>query len=189
MTGVSNKKGFTLVEMLITAVVFSIIFGAAVATFASAAKIQKYNLSQQQLLDQGSYAMEYMARALRMAQKDDNSTLNGACAGLGQNYKISNSGKRIDFVNYNGVCQHFLWDSNSGSSQIRVGGSVFNSDTPLTSDKYAINNLSFIVNGDSLGDTLQPRVTIFMNMQDNRLPQDKPKIKLQTTVSQRNLDE
>ena len=153
MIGDNKQKGFTFVEMLITAVVFSIIFGTAMTVLASAAKIQKYNLSQQQLLDQSSYAIEYIARALRMARQGGSA----ACTG-GTNYNITTDSKRIDFVNYKGVCQHFLWDSTSG--QIKVGGGDFSSDTPLTSSRYTINNLTFTKNGDSLGAVSYTHLTL-----------------------------
>jgi Tfp pilus assembly protein FimT len=182
MTGKYNEKGFTFVELLITGFIFSIIFGVATATFVGAVRIQKYNVSHQQILDQSSYAIEYIARALRMAKNGGSA----ACTN-GANYKISNGGKRIDFLNYNDKCQHFLWDTNL--NQIEVGGGDFSSDTTLTSSRYTVNDLSFTVNGDSAGDNLQPRVTIFFELKDNRLIQDAPVMDIQTTVSQRNFDE
>lgn len=172
--------GFTMVELLIAGVVFSVIFGVTTIVFVSTIRIQKYNMAQQQILDQASYAIEYMARALRMAQ-------HGGSIGCtnGANYLIS--GARIDFVNYKGQCQHFLLDT--VSNQIKVGGGDFTSDTPLNSTRYTVNNLTFSKTGDSGGDSLQPRVTIFAELEDSRLMKDNPRINIQTTVSQRNLDE
>jgi len=192
MIGDKKQKGFTLVEMLITAVVFSIIFGAATSVFVSAFKIQKYNVSQQQLLDQSSYAIEYMARALRMAKSGGSV----ACTN-GANYKISNGEAQINFVDYRGDCQGFFWESSSNQlkvSQIKVyddDGSVAKiiNNVPLTSSRYQINNLKFSIQGDAMGDNLQPRVIFFMDIQDKLLSPNKPRIKMETAVSQRNLDE
>ena len=64
-------RAFTLIEMLIAVVIFSIIIGAATGVFVSAIQLQKYNLAYQQLLDQTSYAMEYMSRAIRMAKRNE----------------------------------------------------------------------------------------------------------------------
>jgi len=169
-----------MVELLITGFVFSVIFGVATATFVNALRVQKYNVAHQQILDQTSYAIEYMARALRMAQHGGSVSCTS-----GANYMIS--GARIDFVNYKGDCQHFLWDT--GSNQIKVGGGSFASDTALTSTRYTVNNLTFSKAGDGGGDSLQPRVTIFMELEDNKLMNNRPKIDIQTAVSQRNLDE
>jgi len=78
---IKMNKGFTLVEMLITALVFSIIVGVATGLFISAIRLQRYNLTYQRLLDQTSYVMEYTARAIRMAKKDI-----GGCVPDGTNY-------------------------------------------------------------------------------------------------------
>lgn len=85
-------------------------------------------------------------------------------------------------MDYNGTCKEF-WDTNT--SQIQAGG-IAGSSGPLTSDDYEIVDLEFAVSGDG-ADSSQPKVTILMEIQDKNLP-DKPRIKIQTTVSQRNLD-
>lgn len=182
-----NKKksnsGVTLVEMLITGVVFSIIFGVAIGTFTSVVRIQKYNLSQQQLLDQSSYAIEYIARALRMAKKDETNL----CGNGAVSYAVKDGGTRIEFLNYKDQCQEFFLDTSWGYYMIRVERPDFSFNPELNSYKYIVNDLTFVVSGDNPGDNLQPRVTIFIDIQDRELP-DGPRLKLQTTVSQRNID-
>jgi len=177
-----GRQGFTLVELLIASVVFSVVFGSAISALVWSVRWQKYNMSHQQLISQSSYAVEYMARAVRMAQKDD-----GTCTGVnGKNYLVSNANKKIGFRRYDGSCQSFYWDN--ASNQLMDYIDTNPSALPLTSDDYKITNLQFIVLGDNLlGDNKQPKVTILMEIQDKNLP-DKPKIKIQTTVSQRNLD-
>lgn len=181
MIGIDKKnKGFTIVELLVTSVIFALVFGSAIGIFVQAIRLQKYNLSHQELLNQTSYAVEYISRALRMAQRDD-----GTCGFAGQNYNITDSGARISFRNKNGVCQSFYWHRTN--SQLYVSGGGFSSDLPLTSDSYELVDLRFIKYGDSSGDNLQPRATFFMKIRDKNL-KDKPQVIIQTTVSQRNLD-
>lgn len=170
MTG---SKGFTLVEMLIVVLIFSIVIGAAVGVFVSAIKIQKYNLTYQQLLNQVSYAMEYMSRAVRMAAKDD-----GTCGFSGENYKVSDGNRKIEFRNYKGECQEFYWDTDTNQLV---------SSSALTSDDFEITSLNFIVVGASDSDNIQPRVTISMQVQGKGSGY-QPKVNIQTTISQRNLD-
>lgn len=177
---IKSKNGFTIVELLVTSVIFALIFGSAIGIFVQAIRLQKYNLSHQELLNQTGYAMEYIARALRMAQTDD-----GTCGFNGQNYNITDSGARIFFKNKNGICQSFYWHRNNG--QIYVSGGGFSSDLPLTSDSYELVDLRFVKYGDINLDFLQPRVTFFMKIRDRSL-KDKPQVIIQTTVSQRNLD-
>lgn len=177
--GIQNNmksKGFTLIEMMVTVLIFSIVVGAVIGVFVSALQIQRYNLTYQQLLDQTSYAMEYMGRAIRMAVKDDGV----GCISSGLNYQGDTS--RIKFVNYKGECQEFLLENNQLKVRFDSGGKI-----PLTSDDFNVTSLSFGISGESDADNLQPRVTIFMGIQgtDSKV---QPKIAIQTAISQRNLD-
>ena len=86
----NKNKAFTLIEMLVAALIFSIVIGAATGVFVSAIKLQRYNLAHQQLLSQVSYAVEYMDRAIRMAIKDD-----GFCGFASQSYKVSDGNQKI----------------------------------------------------------------------------------------------
>lgn len=183
---VKMNRGFTLVEMMVTVLIFSIVVGAVIGIFVSTIRVQRYNLVYQQLLDQTSYAMEYMSRAIRMAVKDDGV----GCISSGLNYYQS-APSRIKFVNYDGKCQEFSreWNSTKEVYQLKVefdsGGKI-----PLTSDDFDVTSLNFEVTGapgSEHGDNVQPRVTIFMEIQ-GKGSKLQPKITMQTTISQRNLD-
>ena len=180
MTGSNKQKGFSMVELLITGVVFSIIFGVATITFVNTIRVQKYNMAHQQLMDQASYAIEYMDRAIRMAIKDD-----GFCGFAGQNYKVSDENRKIEFKNYKGECQEFFWDTND--NQLKVYKADFGASLPLTSDDFEITSFNFQVSGDNTGDRFQPRITLSMDIRGKGSDQ-QPRIKIQTTISQRNLD-
>jgi len=167
------NKGFTLIEMLVSVLIFSIVFGTAMGVFTSVIKLQKYNLAHQQLLNQTSYAMEYMDRAIRMAKKDDIGCIDGS------NYdETSNS---IEFATYHGQCWEFYLEAEQ--LKINKDGTIYN----LTSADFKASNFNVTVTGDSLGDDLQPKVTIFMEI-EGKGSGTQPKVKIQTTISQRNLD-
>lgn len=186
-----NNKGFSLIELLVVVVIFTIIMGSVIGVFVSAVKIQKYNLSHQQLLNQVSYAMEYMERAIRMAVKDD-----GTCGFANQNYRVTSpagSNTKIEFRRYmrmqggNPVyeCQEFYLDTNLLTSK---NDDIYSTPLPMISDEYKVTFLKFNVIGeDDPPDTDQPRITIVMEIEGEILGPD-PKMRLQTTVSQRNLD-
>jgi prepilin-type N-terminal cleavage/methylation domain-containing protein len=177
-----NNKGFSLIEMLVVVLIFTIVMGIAVGVFTTALKLQKYNLAYQQLLSQVSYAMEYMDRSIRMAVKE-----NGAfgCIGAGQNYQ--NPGgviSSINFVDYKGQCQQFYL--NGSQVRSRNTGISGNAILDLTSTDFTVTMLRFVISGDAAGS--QPRVTIIMEIEAKTTVLPKPKIKIQTTVSQRNLN-
>jgi len=171
-------KGFTLIEMLVTALIFSIVVGAATGVFVSAIKLQKYNLSHQQLLSQVSYAMEYMERAIRMAVKDD-----GFCGFAGQNYNETSDS--IKFATYHGQCWRFFLQD----EQLKVYKKVDAVETvyDLTSDDFKVSNFNVEVSGDISEDTEQPKVTIFIEIEGDGSGH-QPRIEIQTTISQRNFD-
>jgi len=190
MNGGNNNKfksqGFTLVEMLVTVTVFSLIVGTSTGIFVSAIKIQRYNLATQELLNQTSYALEYMDRFLRMARKD----MTGTClttAGAGANYENPSGNATIQFLNYNGVCQKFYLGGSKLMVDLDVSDS-FAGEFDLTSGKFNVTSLKFQIAGEQQTDIYQPRVTIFMTIESNSPIQPKPKLTVQTTISQRALD-
>lgn len=180
-----KNNGFTLIEMIVTVFIFSVIVGAAIGVFVSTIRFQRYNLTYQQLLSQTSYAMEYMSRAIRMAKKDTD----GSCIEAGKNYQVSVAQTSLRFENYktSPECQEFSLELYQLMVEFNSGGKI-----PLISDNFDVTSLKFEVSGDQVSfgqpaDTQQPRVTIFMEIQAKGTgPQ--PKIKIQTTISQRNLD-
>jgi len=179
---VKKNKGFSLIEMLVVVLIFTIVMGIAMGVFTSALKLQRYNLAYQQLLSQVSYAMEYMDRSIRMAVKENGSF---GCIGAGQNYQ--NPGgvlSSIKFVNYKGQCQQFYLSANQLMS---LNTAIFATELPLISSDFKVTTLIFRPMGESGSDFVQPRVTIVMEIEANTIP-PKPKIRIQTTISQRNLD-
>jgi len=187
MNGGNNNKfksqGFTLVEMLVTVTVFSLIVGTSTGIFVSAIKIQRYNLATQELLNQTSYALEYMDRFLRMARKD----MTGTCLTIvGANYENPSSSS-IQFLNYNGVCQKFYLGGSKLMVDLDVSDS-FAGEFDLTSGKFNVTSLKFQIAGEQQTDIYQPRVTIFMTIEAVSSSQPKPKLTVQTTISQRALD-
>ena len=181
----SNNKpmknaGFTLIEMIVTMFVFSIIIAAATGLFISAIRGQSRTLATQRILDQTSYALEYMGRALRMADKEKNPPT--CLPSYGLNYATTTSGKGgLKFINDDGDCQEFFLDNDYRLKESKIG--VIN---PLTSPDLRVENFNINLIGQSQDNNLQPRVTIFLEIR--RKAAEHPKLKIQTTISQRRLD-
>jgi len=192
-----NKKdrlvmGFTLIELLVATSVFALILFTATSLFISIFQQQKRTLSQQELLNQTSYAVEYMSRALRMAKKDTT----GGCLDIdyiGYNYRSFYEGKGIRFINHSNddVCQEFFWDGTDQKlkeSKWDSSGTPLISEIPLLSDNLQVNYFKIKLSGESGSDDFQPRVTISMEVQVKGAG-DQPKKQIQITISQRNLDD
>lgn len=169
------KKGLTLVEMLVAIGIFSSIVGTITGLFLSSLSSQKRILATQELLDQTSYVLEYMSRALRMAKKD----LNGTCIQSKTNYATTSNG--IEFLNYTGKeCQKFYLENNQ-LKEFKAGQTL-----PLTSQFIKVKSFKILLSGENQEDNLQPKITIFLDVEGRG--KNPPKIQIQTTISQRDLD-
>ena len=91
----NREQGFTIPELLVAVLVFSLVIGAATNLLLSGIAGQRSSLAMQELLDQSSFVAEYMTRALRQAQKD----LGPTClAARGLNYGLTQEGDGIMFI-------------------------------------------------------------------------------------------
>ena len=187
-----SLKGFTLIEILMALTVFLLIIGTISGLFISMVKSQRKILEYQEFLDQTSYIMEYMTRSLRMAGKefeDGTSGLN-CLDNRGDNYDIISNG--IRFINQletgptsDYICQEIFLEGTQIMQKKRTISPVDTIELPLTSPKLIVQDLKFVASGETQYDEIQPRVTILLDVQFGN---DGPKNRIQTTISQRNLD-
>ena len=170
-----NNKGFTLIELIVVMAVFLFVIGGAIGIFISIIEYQKRLLSEQQLINQISYAEEYMSKALRVAKKEDQNE-NCLVDALGNDhpgyiylltrYDSSNDPsdptagafRGIKFINQsdidpntgNPTCEEFFLGNENGDSTAplvlqEVKGN--NSPTDLTPSNLKITSLKFSING------------------------------------------
>lgn len=176
VAGIKQKSGgFTIIEMLVAVAIFALVASASSEIFVLSIRNQRKYLASQEILDQASYIQEYASKALRMARKD----VEGVCIGPRFNYQKTHAGQGIRFKNYQGVCQEFYLEN--GQLKEDKGGVI----SALTSANLRVANFN-IGPEDSWDqdDQDQPKVTFFLEIQGK----EDAKIKIQTTVSQRNPD-
>ena len=176
------KNGFTLIEVLAVMGIFSIVLGAVIGVFFSGLRAQRRALLVTGILDNISYNLEYMSRALRMAKKDDlpiGGITKDCSGGPGDkvNYIITRGGRGIKFRNYKNECQEFFLDGEK-IKEVREG-----QVNVLTPDSFRITSFALGQSGWGQNDDLQPRATLSLEVRF----QDET-IKFQTTISQRDLD-
>jgi len=176
------SKGFTIVELLVAVLIFSLVGGATLNLLVSGISSQRNALARQTLIDETSFLAEYVSRALRQARKELSSPL--ACLSTrGLNYE-SISPERIKFIARDGQCREIFFESIAGFGTIkeRIG-----TGTPaeLVSDDLDVEELSFALQGANQTDNFQPRATVSFHM---KVRGEKPEIFFQTTISQRSFD-
>jgi len=200
MTGIKIKnKGFTLVELVVAMAVFLFIIGAAITVFLSIIQHQKTVLQEQKVLNQLSYAIEHMSKALRMAKKAE--TEDSACITTDPPLCAETFGCAYMFTKYDMVLGYpkgvkFINQSDSNACtefylegkvlyEVKDGGLA----VALTSEDLNINSIRFSAKGGQYGAPgynypIQPEVTFRLNVQISEGEQERV---FQTTVSQRNL--
>ena len=194
-----TKRGYTLIEVMVAVGIFTIVIAAPTGFFVSSLKGQQKALASQEVLDETSYALEYISRSLRMAKKElncESKLTPNTCvclknAGYGANYELIHEDKKkgIKFTNYRNQCQEFFLDINDNRlKEVKDGGEAI----PLTSDDLEIVSFKIGPQQDSWGqnDNKQPKITLFLEVKgiESARPELQPKIQIQTTISQRNLN-
>lgn len=173
------KRGFTIVEMMVSMTVFMVAIAISSNFFVAAIRTQSKALADQQVISQTSYALDYMSRSLRMARKD----IDGDCITTPKvNYEKTPTGVR--FEDHKGDCREFFLEN--GQIKQYLDGEVL----PLTSNNLSVEEFNINLEGETQGssdnlDHFQPRVTLFLSVKE--ITQKEVK-EFQTTISQRNLD-
>jgi len=192
------NKGLTLVELLVSISIFSMLVVGLINIFVVAMDAQASVLQNQEILNQASYAIEYMDRSLRMALLDED----GGCTGTANtNYGTSGGVLFLAFDTtvplpdaYNGYrCKKFYLENNilkEMKSSTDSAAQFPASGTELTSSKLKMTSLFLSVTGDPGDFTNQPLVTLTMYIESNsaRRLNPIPSMILQTSISQRNLN-
>jgi prepilin-type N-terminal cleavage/methylation domain-containing protein len=195
MTGANYKnkknKGFTLIELMVSVLIFSILSGAIIGIFISSINTQKKILNDQKIISELSYVMEYISRALRMARKDDT----GTCLDANESYRLTESQGIyvIRFLNYDYKCQEFGLNGTTGRIYEKMSSDENSSNLPLnelyvTSLNMYVDRLYFNNIGSDWGasPTIHPKVMINLRFKKSQDSSEDSSFILQTVVSQRN---
>jgi len=170
---VINKKGFTLIELIVAMFIFSILAMIAGGSFVSALTLQRRALNIKKVEENGRFILELMARELRVANPIN--TANTNCPSAPVN--------NISFQHpVNGAIQYSL----SGSQlQRRVNGV----NTTISNPDIEVTRLIFCITGNTVSDHWQPKVNIILSLRSGGLAGQAAAIDLQTTISQRVLSD
>lgn len=168
----NTEKGFSLIELSVAIGIFAVVVTITSSTFITSLKGQQKAITAQNVADNARYAMEIMAKEIRMGKE------------------FSGSLESIRFIsnmpNRGGKTVEFSYDS--ANKQIFFDDDVddFVSGAPITASNSAITMLQFTISGTGLGS--QPRITIVLGVASSgAAPDVATSMTLQTTVSPRSL--
>ena len=164
----NSQKGFTLVELVTATFVFSIIIIVVATNFIDILRLQRRGFGAQKIQEEALFAIESMAREIRVSQIQSPNDLNCALTSLIIDHPI------------NGPT---VYGVSGGIINKTVGGNTF----PVTSSKINFFRLNFCVKGSGIDDE-QPRITIVASIRTASDIEDL-QFDIQTTVSSRDLRE
>lgn len=165
---IGDQRGFSVVEILITTFVFSIMSLIVTNNFVDILGLQKRGLAAQVIQEESLFAMEAMAREIRVSQIKSSNDPNCNLTSLTIDHPI------------NGL---ITYAANSGVINKTVGGNTF----PVTSSKINFSRLNFCIVGSGTDDK-QPRVTVIASVKTTA-GQDNLQFDIQTTISSRDVRE
>lgn len=178
-----ENKGFTLIEMLVSLMIFAILITAAMSTFVKGFAYQKRIVEMQAVQREGSYLMETISREIRMATNMDSS-------------QQGNSDSSVSFNNPDGHSITYCLANSNGNCT--ASGSYFAVDDTTTgvssiinSSDISVSRLNFYVSGGTdtfwgrgaQATSVQPLITVVMELQSNKDP--TVKLNLQSSIAMR----
>lgn len=186
-SSINKNKAFTLVETLVSITLFGMVSLILINVFMTSIKTQSRILFSQELIEQSSYALEYMGTKIRMATADQL----GTCVGA-SNVSYVTGDNSITFlahdpVNDEYLCRKFFLENQSIKEVVSIDktSANFGSSSIITSPSFVVDKLNFVATQPS---STQPRVTIMIEA--SKIEQGEvvtSKITVQTTISKREL--
>jgi len=179
-----DLPGFTLIEVLISVVLFSAIILSVTGLFKLSIDSQREAIAVQNVQESLKYFLEVMAKEIRMAQRDD-----GVCPAVANDkiFFVSNNGNALFFKNYYGECVGYkMVQDGNNLSRFEVSRQLFPGEQKigfLSPAKIRIDQLNFNVRDNEYD--RQPLVTISIKATALSDRASNPEIVLQTSVSSR----
>lgn len=169
--------GFTMVELLASVGLFMVVVTASMSLFLAVVQGNRKAAAIQNVVDEGRFVLEVISRDIR--------------TGTGFSVPASNA---IQFTNTDSIPVPVCYRYNGNpvytiEKVVNPGAGCTGAGTPVTSSHIRVDHLQFVVSGTTLGDNVQPRITILMGISNKgNKAESVSSINLQTTVSPRLLD-
>lgn len=167
----NNREGFTIVEVLVTSLIFSIIAIAVNAIFVQIISLERRGLAVQKIQDNALLVLEEVSRDIRVSRISDQESPNCTATTITLVHPIKGT---LVYQSINGIVQR----NENGGGYIDISSSNVN-----------FTRMNFCILGSLVNDNQSPRITIVTSIQ-NRTGKEISQINLQTTITSRNvLDE
>jgi len=173
----NNKKGFTLVEMMVAIAVFSIVMVTAMSALLNVIDANNKARSLKTAINNISFALEGISKDMRMGKEyscsEDGSNFIGDCTGGGKAILFKSSKTGTPYV-------YYKFENNQIFSCV---GENCTNYSAITSSEVKLTNVKFyILNTNTVGK--QPRMIMTVSGEAGTKEKIKTQFDLQTGVSQ-----
>lgn len=158
-------RGFTMPEVLISIGLFTIIMAVTSAVFLTGLRSQRQTIASLNANDNLAYALEMIARDIRMGTMF-----------------FAPTEDQLSFLSYDNKA--IVYRLNNETIERSVAGEEFE---PMTAQNIRIKQLTFILAGEKRYDDQQIKITIRLKIASKFSSQEVIR-DLQTTISPRNLE-
>ena len=167
----TNENGFTVVEVLVTSLIFSMVAITVSAIFIQIINLERRGFTVQKIQDNALLVMEEMSRDIRVSRISNQDSANCSAATITLVHPLKGT---------------VVYQTNNGTIQRSVNGGSF---VDVSGSNVNFTRMNFCILGSLANDNQSPRITIITSVQ-NRTGKEVVQIDLQTTVVSRNvLDE
>jgi len=190
----SQKKGFSLVEVLVATALFTVVVTVAVSALLVILDANRKAQNISNTINNTFFSFETMTRLLRTGAGYHC----GTSGVITTPQDCAQGGKDIYFTDDRGQFVHLWYDTSSATGSImeevdstNKNGTAFDAAYPLTADDFQVDQLLFTVTGSqpvSSGDRAQPITTVVLSGVTNKNGRGQSDLKLESTVAQRILD-
>lgn len=160
----NNQDGFTLIEVTVTIMVFSIMVVLIGLIFARAVELERRTVWSQRVQENATLVLESMAKEIRVSDIVNQDSADCAATTLNMVHPT------------NGAVSYTL----SGTNVIRQAAFA----SIINSSDVQFTRLNFCITGSGANDNMSPRVTILMSLRSVR-GTPPSSVNLQTTITSR----
>ena len=163
-----SQAGFTIVEVLVTSLIFSIIALSVNAIFVQIINLQRRGFAIQKIQDNSILALEEMSRDIRVSRISDQESSGCTATTITLTHPTKGA---------------VIYRTNGGIVQRSVGGGSYED---VSGSNVNFTRMNFCILGSLANDNQSPRVSIVTSVQ-NRTGKDILQINIQTTTTSRNV--
>jgi len=186
----SKKRGFSLIELMVSVAVFSVVMVIAVGTLLAMINANQKAQALKSVMNNLNFALESMVRHARIGTTYHCENSSIPPPDVATPSDCASGGVLFAFETFDGdrgdpTDQFVFRLMNNRLERSSDSGSTFNA---VTAEEVHIDGLTFYVVGSASGDNLQPKMVVTIHGTAGVTPRTETKFELQAMATQRILD-